>query len=148
MQKKICEGYIRQELKERGLLNDRLENLVNSISFEELMVLKMELTALHMPRYFSIKNNRSFIHDLLASALFHFVVVNELSSVQAAKFLGVKRSDLAHQMERYNQALDNAGEPVYTKHTGASKSYSASLVYTDNTEEVEDIEEEYNTEED
>lgn len=135
MQKKICDGQMRQELKERGLLNDRLENLINSISFEELMVLKMELTAVHMPRYFSIKNNKGFIHDLLASALFHFVVINNLSSVQAAKFLGVKRSDLQHQMERYQEALDNTDALVYTQHTAAEEEHSKASEEDFNAEE-------------
>lgn len=119
MNKKICEGYTRQELRERGLLDDRLENLVNSISFEELVVLKMELTAMHMPRYFSITNNRSFIHDLLATALFHFVVTNKISDVQAAKFLGVNKNSLYSEMARYAEALDNDSNTVYTEHTVA-----------------------------
>jgi hypothetical protein len=117
----MIEGYTRNKLREEGRLNDQLELLLNSISFEELIVLKFELVAKNLPRYFSIKHNKSFIHDLLGFSLLYFVFTNNLSKVQACKFLGISAMDYDSAKAKFDDALDSSAKGCYTaKHEQAT----------------------------
>ena len=88
-------------LKAKNLLNDSLLVGINSLSLEDLIAIKLELSANHI-------NNRPYGFDIwrksgyiIKEALLKFALSTTNSKKDAARFLGLTYSDFKKAVKQY-----------------------------------------------
>ena len=88
-------------LKAKNLLNDSLLVGINSLSLEDLIAIKLELSANHI-------NNRPFGFDIwrksgyiIKEALLKFALSTTNSKKDAARFLGLTYNDFKKAIRKY-----------------------------------------------
>ena len=88
-------------LKAKNLLNDSLLVSINSLTLEDLIAIKLELSARHL-------NNRPYGFDIwrksgyiIKEALLKFAISTTNSKKDAARFLGLTYSDFKKAIRKY-----------------------------------------------
>jgi len=88
-------------LKAKNLLNDSLLVCINNLTLEDLIAIKLELSARHL-------NNRPYGFDIwrksgyiIKEALLKFAVSTTHSKKDAARFLGLTYSEFKKVMRKY-----------------------------------------------
>ena len=88
-------------LKAKNLLNDSLLVSINSLTLEDLIAIKLELSANHI-------NNRPYGFDIwrksgyiIKEALLKFAISTTNSKKDAARFLGLTYSDFKKAIKKY-----------------------------------------------
>jgi hypothetical protein len=88
-------------LKAQNLLNDSLLVCINNLTLEDLIAIKLELSARHL-------NNRPYGFDIwrksgyiIKEALLKFAVSTTHSKKDAARFLGLTYSEFKKVMRKY-----------------------------------------------
>ena len=88
-------------LKAQNLLNDSLLVCINNLTLEDLIAIKLELSARHL-------NNRPYGFDIwrksgyiIKEALLKFAISTTNSKKDAARFLGLTYSDFKKAIKKY-----------------------------------------------
>jgi len=88
-------------LKDRNIINDELLVCVNNLAIEDLIALKLELSANHINNRlygFDIWRNSGYI---IKEALLKFAVSTTNSKKDAARFLGLTYLEFKRVLEKY-----------------------------------------------
>ena len=86
------------KLKAKNLINDSLLVSINNLTLEDLISIKLELSANHI-------NNRPYGFSLWSKAsLIRFALSTTNSKKSAARFLGITDSELYQAIKRYEVA--------------------------------------------
>lgn len=89
-------------LKDQNKVNDNILSHINSISLEDLIAVKLELSAIHVNNRlygFDIWRNSGYI---IKEALLKFAVSTTKSKKDAARFLGLTYSEFKRVLKTYN----------------------------------------------
>ena len=94
-----------RHLQDQNLINDSLLVLINNLTIEDLVAIKLELSAIHLKNRlygFDIWKNSSRI---MKDALLKFAISTTNSKKDAARFLGMTYGDFKKALKRYK--VDN-----------------------------------------
>ena len=90
------------KLKDQNLINDQILPYINEISIEDLIALKLELSA-------NLINNRLYgfhiwsnLNNIIKEAVLKFAVSTTKSKKDAARFLGLTYSEFRKVIHTYN----------------------------------------------
>tara|TARA_B100000131_G_scaffold168560_1_gene162927 strand:- start:1098 stop:1469 length:372 start_codon:yes stop_codon:yes gene_type:complete len=92
-------------LEDQNLVNDSLLVLINNLTLEDLIAIKLELSARHFKNRlygFDIWRNSS---SIIKDALLKFAISTTNSKKDAARFLGMTYGDFKKTLSRYK--VDN-----------------------------------------
>ena len=92
------------KLKAKNLINDSLLVSINNLTLEDLISIKLELSANHInnrPYGFSLWSKASYI---MKDSLISFALSTTNSKKSAARFLGITDSELYQAIKRYEVA--------------------------------------------
>ena len=89
-------------LCQRGQLNDSILTNINNISLEDLIAIKLELSAKHINNKLYAFNLLSNTNKLVKEAIIKFAISATDSKMDAARFLGIDYEGLHRLVREYN----------------------------------------------
>jgi len=109
--------YLRNKLRQEKKITDDFEIMVQSLSLEEIIGLKLELAASHINnKLYNFPVYRS-IRYIVKEACLHFALSSTRTFDEAASFLGVRPGELRKEIKRFKIDLtemtyDSSEEPI------------------------------------
>ena len=96
-----------RNLRNIGKINDQFELMITNISLEELIALKLELSARSLKgKFYGFPIWKASFH-IIKSALIKFAISSACSQKEAANILGISLSELRKSMKKYKIGPDH-----------------------------------------
>jgi len=90
------------KLRDQNKLNDSLLVLINNLSLEEIIAVKLEASASHLNHRLYGFNIWQKASHITKDAILKFAISTTKSKKDAARFLGLTYSDFKKALNRYN----------------------------------------------